>query len=127
MSEIYLSEPTTESIAATLQRAHLPVAQAKKEIELMAGMTARPCEYTKIKKGTLMHVLGINGPLAARLRSAGGVQLDDGSGSAVGVCTGDRRIAGRNAVSGAAESMNKKEEASRLFLFCPVIVFSGIT
>lgn len=62
MSEIYLSEPTTESIAATLQRAHLPVAQAKKDIELMAGMTARPCEYTKIKKGTLMHVLGINGP-----------------------------------------------------------------
>ena len=30
MSEIYLSEPTTESIAATLQRAHLPVAQAKR-------------------------------------------------------------------------------------------------
>lgn len=62
MSEIYLSEPTTESIAAAMQRAHLPVAQAKKDLELMAGMTAKPCEYTKVKKGTLMHILGVNGP-----------------------------------------------------------------
>ena len=58
MSEAYLSQPTTESIAATLQRGHLPVAQAKKDIELLAGMTATPCEYTKVKKGTFMHVLG---------------------------------------------------------------------